>query len=224
MQAVQGLDVDRIRPIVVRCCQRFERLLKQFPDVDLDDLIQMGLMRCLRDLQKFDPGKAKITTWVNRIVQFAIIDFLRKRTRHAGSVVEEVWQRPRRDMAACPDWCEDEDPHELAAWLEGVYDAAREALAAAGVKAPRARREFSLAQRVAVAALVNRLGRRSMAQAQRMLAGDEELRRAVGMDHAPHRTWVLRLAMPSTAQVEAFWRNPAKVRTRRKKRPAGGAG
>ncbi len=45
---------------------------------DIKDIVRDGLIRALRTGDRFDPGVAKITTWLNTLVHYEALEFLRR--------------------------------------------------------------------------------------------------------------------------------------------------
>jgi RNA polymerase sigma factor (sigma-70 family) len=93
------LDDPRINRLVRAVARRMLPLFDLFPDIDLADLCQEGLVGALKSKRKFDPRRAALSTFVTLIARRRIVDLYRRRSRGArreGVVIDEA----RRSQAA----------------------------------------------------------------------------------------------------------------------------
>jgi RNA polymerase sigma factor (sigma-70 family) len=93
------LDDPRINRLVRAVARRLLPLFDLFPDIELADLCQEGLIGALKSKRKFDPRRATLSTSVTLVAKRRIVDLYRRRSRGArreGVVIDEA----RRSQAA----------------------------------------------------------------------------------------------------------------------------
>jgi RNA polymerase sigma-70 factor (ECF subfamily) len=84
VRAVAGGDRDAFAAL----CRRHAAPLHRFATrmlgepADAEDVVQETLLRFWREARKFDPSRARLTTWLHRCTYNACVDQLRRRGRH----------------------------------------------------------------------------------------------------------------------------------------------
>ena len=84
VRAVAGGDRDAFAAL----CRRHAPPLHRFATrmlgepADAEDVVQETLLRFWREARKFDPSRARLTTWLHRCTYNACVDQLRRRGRH----------------------------------------------------------------------------------------------------------------------------------------------
>ena len=105
---VQG--ADRYEELVVRyqtgLIIHCERLVGDRPTAE--DIAQEAFVKAYLELKKFDPAKARFSTWLYRIATNLAIDHLRKRQRHI--VTDDIESLAEVTM---PTYLEDEEKREV---------------------------------------------------------------------------------------------------------------
>lgn len=84
VRAVAGGDRDAFAAL----CRRHAPILHRFAlrmlgePADAEDVVQETLLRFWREANRYDPARARLTTWLHRCAYNACIDLLRRRGRH----------------------------------------------------------------------------------------------------------------------------------------------
>ncbi len=109
--------------IVRRAVNRKLHLFSAWPEMEVEDLVQEGVIAAMRAHKTFNPSKAKYTTWIYRAVSCRLIDLWRVRGRRAD----------RELTQAKPGWIIGNEPGGHAEWLGNVYRALKARLEGYGV-------------------------------------------------------------------------------------------
>ncbi len=74
-------DVERVRPLVKDAVGRKLSMFVGYPDITKDDLVQEGLKAALQAHPKFNPDKAKYSTYIELVVGRQCLDVWKARSR-----------------------------------------------------------------------------------------------------------------------------------------------
>ncbi|HSG87575.1 MAG TPA: sigma-70 family RNA polymerase sigma factor [Pseudomonadales bacterium] len=102
VRAAAGGDRDAFAAL----CRRHAPVLYRFAvrmvgePADAEDVVQDVLLRFWHEARRFDPQRAKLSTWLHRMVHNACIDLLRRRARTPPADVETLAPPPEDSAEA----------------------------------------------------------------------------------------------------------------------------
>lgn len=95
--------------LIIHC----ERILKDRDDAE--DIAQEAFIKAYMDLSRYDPAKARFSTWLYKIATNLSLDYLRQQKRKI--IVEDIEELAEATM---PTYLEDEERREIRDAIKGL--------------------------------------------------------------------------------------------------------